>query len=113
LEYGFANNARQLYYPEHRYSRREQLPGKALLLIGKISDEQKNNIVQILLWQNVGLKGYMPLLLYAIYLTWASFLNVVSSLIVDKVGRVRMLIIGMVRGTIFKNNYVHGSRKKK
>lgn len=49
-----------------------------------------------MLWESVGMTGYMPLLLYAIYLSWATAMNVVSSLIVDRVGRVRLLIVGVV-----------------
>lgn len=54
-----------------------------------------------MLWQNLGLDRYLPLLLYAVYLTWASILNVVSSLIVDRVGRVRLLVIGIVSSVLF------------
>ena len=54
------------------------------------------NFAQIMLWQSVGMKDFMPLLLYAVYLSWASILNVVSSLIVDRVGRVRLLLTGIV-----------------
>ncbi|KAH7125995.1 general substrate transporter [Dactylonectria macrodidyma] len=54
------------------------------------------NNYQIMLWESVGQTGYRPLLLYAVYLSWASVLNVVSSMIVDRVGRVRLLIIGIV-----------------
>lgn len=49
-----------------------------------------------MLWQNLGLKDYLPSLLYAVYLSWATILNVVSSMIVDRVGRVRLLTIGVV-----------------
>ncbi|KAH7127796.1 general substrate transporter [Dactylonectria estremocensis] len=53
------------------------------------------NNYQIMLWESIGQTGSRPLLLYAVYLTWASVLNVVSSMIVDRVGRVRLLCIGV------------------
>lgn len=51
---------------------------------------------QVLLYNNLGLTGSVPLLLYAVYLTWAAGLNWVSSMIVDRVGRIKLLIIGIV-----------------
>ncbi|RSM18688.1 hypothetical protein CDV31_002408 [Fusarium ambrosium] len=53
------------------------------------------NNYQIMLWESIGQTGYRALLLYAVYLTWASCMNVLSSLIVDRVGRVRLLFIGL------------------
>lgn len=49
-----------------------------------------------MLWESIGQTAYRPLLLYSVYLTWASLLNVFSSLIVDRVGRVKLLLIGVV-----------------
>lgn len=42
----------------------------------------------------MGLYGSIPLLLYSVYTTWASSLNLFSSLIVDRFGRIRLLLIG-------------------
>lgn len=55
------------------------------------------NNYQVLLYNGLGLFGSLPLLLYAVYTSWAAFLNFVASQIVDRVGRVRMLTIGIVR----------------
>lgn len=54
------------------------------------------NNYQVLLYNNLGLHNSLPLLLYSVYLTWAAFLNWVASMTVDRVGRVRMLTIGIV-----------------
>ena len=51
---------------------------------------------QVLLWGGLGVTGYLPLMLYGIYNTWACILNLVASRIVDRVGRVRLFSIGMV-----------------
>ena len=50
-----------------------------------------------MLYNGLGLFGSLPLLLYSAYLTWAAVMNYVAALIVDRVGRVRMLTIGFVR----------------
>ena len=51
---------------------------------------------QVLPYNGLGLYGSLPLLLYSAYLTWAAVMNYVAALIVDRVGRVRMLVIGLV-----------------
>ena len=51
---------------------------------------------QVLLYNGLGLYGSLPLLLYSLYLSWAAFMNWVAAMIVDRVGRVRMLAIGFV-----------------
>jgi hypothetical protein len=51
---------------------------------------------QILLWNNLGIHGSMPLVLYGLYTSWAAFLNLVSSRIIDRFGRVRLMTIGLV-----------------
>lgn len=59
------------------------------------------NNYQVLLYNSLELHGSLPLLLYSVYLTWAAFLNWVGSMIVDRVGRVRMLSGGIVSGPNF------------
>ena len=54
------------------------------------------NNYQVLLYNGLGLTGYLPLLLYGIYTLWAAFLNWAGSMFVDRFGRIRMLIIGCV-----------------
>ena len=53
------------------------------------------NNYQVLLYNGLGLYNSLPLLLYAVYLSWAAGMNYVSSLIIDKVGRVRLMTIGL------------------
>jgi MFS family permease len=54
------------------------------------------NNYQILLYKGLGITGWLPLMLYAIYASWAAFLNWAGSMIVDRIGRIRMLTIGVV-----------------
>ncbi|KAJ5587147.1 uncharacterized protein N7459_002912 [Penicillium hispanicum] len=54
------------------------------------------NNYQVMLYNTLGLYGSMPLMLYGVYTTWAALLNFIGSLVVDRVGRVAMLCIGMV-----------------
>ncbi|EPE08408.1 general substrate transporter [Ophiostoma piceae UAMH 11346] len=54
------------------------------------------NNYQVILYNGLGLFGYLPLLLYAMYTLWAAFLNWVGSMVVDRFGRVRMLTIGII-----------------
>ena len=54
------------------------------------------NNYQVILYNGLGLFGYLPLLLYAVYASWAAILNLTGAAIVDRVGRVKMLAIGVV-----------------
>jgi MFS family permease len=54
------------------------------------------NNYQVSLYNGLGLYGSLPLLLYAFYLTWAAALNYFSATIMDRVGRTRLLIIGLI-----------------
>ncbi|KAG8631577.1 hypothetical protein KVT40_000717 [Elsinoe batatas] len=53
------------------------------------------NNYQVLLYNGLGLTGWLPLLLYAIYASWAAVLNWAGALIVDRAGRIKMLSIGI------------------
>ncbi|RFU24119.1 hypothetical protein B7463_g12217, partial [Scytalidium lignicola] len=48
---------------------------------------------------NLGLSGSTPLLLLACYNTWAACLNFVNAMLIDRIGRIRILTIG-ISGTI-------------
>ncbi|KAF2792178.1 general substrate transporter [Melanomma pulvis-pyrius CBS 109.77] len=54
------------------------------------------NNYQILLYKGLGITGWLPLMPYAIYASWAAILNWAGSMVVDRVGRIRMLTIGVV-----------------
>ncbi|KAF4556988.1 Sugar (and other) transporter-like protein 56 [Elsinoe fawcettii] len=53
------------------------------------------NNYQILLYNGLGITGWLPLMLYAIYASWAAVLNWAGALIVDRAGRIKMLSIGI------------------
>ena len=50
----------------------------------------------VILYEGLGLSNTMSLLLAAVYVTIATCGNYVSSLLMDRVGRVRLLVIGMM-----------------
>lgn len=54
------------------------------------------NNFSVLLYNALGLYGSLPLMLYAIYASWAAFLNWAGAMFVDRFGRIRMLVIGIV-----------------
>lgn len=60
------------------------------------------NNYQVILYNGLGLFGYLPLLLYAMYTLWAAFLNWVGSMVVDRFGRVRMLTVGLVSTIVYQ-----------
>ncbi len=45
---------------------------------------------------NLGVSGSMPLLLLAVYNSWAAMLNYVNALLIDRIGRIRIITIGIV-----------------
>jgi len=45
---------------------------------------------------NLGVSGALPLLLLAVYNTWAACLNYVNALLIDRIGRIRIITIGIV-----------------
>ncbi|KIW95531.1 uncharacterized protein Z519_04116 [Cladophialophora bantiana CBS 173.52] len=49
----------------------------------------------VILYQGLGQKGGVPLILGAAYCTIAAFLNYVCAVLIDRVGRVRLMIIGL------------------
>jgi hypothetical protein len=61
-----------------------------------IKNKQVVNNYQVILYSGLGLSGSTPLLLYAFYNSIAAFMNVVASLIIDRIGRVRLMTIGLV-----------------
>lgn len=50
----------------------------------------------VLLLTNLGVTGSMPLLLLAVYNSWAAILNYVNALYIDRIGRRRIILIGLV-----------------
>ncbi|KAH8880930.1 general substrate transporter [Thozetella sp. PMI_491] len=54
------------------------------------------NNYQVLLYNGLGLYGSIPLLLYAMWDTWAAFMNYMNSLWLDKIGRIPIMVIGQI-----------------
>lgn len=54
------------------------------------------NNYQILLYDGLGQRGSIALMLYACYNTLAAFMNWVNSLILDRFGRIRIMVIGLI-----------------
>lgn len=55
------------------------------------------NNYQILLYKSLGITGSLPLLLNALYNGLAATMNFVNSLFLDRLGRIRIMLIGLVR----------------
>ena len=53
------------------------------------------NNYQVLLYNSLGLYQSVPLLLYAVYLSWAAAMNYFSSIVMDRFGRTRLMLIGL------------------
>lgn len=54
------------------------------------------NNYQVLLYKNLGLHGWLPLLLYAIYDSWAAFMNFINSILLDRLGRIFIMTVGLI-----------------
>ncbi|KAF2679245.1 general substrate transporter [Lentithecium fluviatile CBS 122367] len=54
------------------------------------------NNYQVLLYNGLGLYGSLPLMLYALWDTWAAFMNYMNSLWLDKIGRIPIMVIGQL-----------------
>ena len=76
--------------------RKRFLTGLFVQCVGQSTGILVTSNYQILLWHNLNIKGAMPLVLYGLYTSWAACLNLVSSRIIDRVGRIRLLVIGLV-----------------
>lgn len=46
---------------------------------------------------NLGIKGSHPLLVLGAYFTWSVFMNFMGTLLLDRVGRIRLLTISLVK----------------
>ncbi|OAL30531.1 hypothetical protein AYO20_08750 [Fonsecaea nubica] len=78
--------------------RRRLLLGCGVLLGSQSCGPLVINNYGVVLYQGLGMTGSMPLLMYALYIVVGLFFNIVSSLIMDKVGR-RKLFLGGWTGT--------------
>jgi MFS family permease len=76
--------------------RKRVLCGMATMILSQSTGVLVINNYQVSLYNGLGLYGSLPLLLYAVYLTWAAGLNYFSATIMDYVGRTRLLIIGLI-----------------
>ena len=45
---------------------------------------------------SLNVTGSIPLLLLAVYNSWAALLNYINALFIDRIGRIRILTIGLV-----------------
>ncbi|KAH7252798.1 general substrate transporter [Fusarium tricinctum] len=72
--------------------RRRLLYGFFLQCIAQSTGVLVVNNYQILLYDGLGLRGSIPLLLYACYNSLAAFMNWVNSLILDRFGRIRIMV---------------------
>ncbi|OAL05321.1 general substrate transporter [Phaeosphaeriaceae sp. SRC1lsM3a] len=79
-----------------RSYRKRVLCGMATMFLSQSTGVLVINNYQVSLYNGLGLFGSLPLLLYALYLTWAAALNYFSATIMDRVGRTRLLLTGLI-----------------
>lgn len=76
--------------------RKRLLLGFAVQFIAQSTGVLVVNNYQVLLYGNLGLTGSLPLALNGVYNALAAFMNWINSLILDRFGRIRIMIIGLV-----------------
>lgn len=76
--------------------RKRLLCGFFVLFIAQSTGVLVVNNYQVLLYNSLGLYGALPLLLYACFDTWASVMNFINTLILDRFGRIRIMAIGVI-----------------
>ncbi|KAI1613535.1 general substrate transporter [Exophiala viscosa] len=54
------------------------------------------NNYQVLLYNGLNLYGSMPLMLYALWDTWAAIMNFINALLLDRVGRIPVMVVGQI-----------------
>lgn len=54
------------------------------------------NNYQVLLYTGLGLTGSVPNMLYAIWETYAAILNFFNALLLDRIGRIKIMVIGLI-----------------
>jgi hypothetical protein len=90
-----AGHGKMIIFKKASY-RKRVLCGMATMFLSQSTGVLVINNYQVSLYNGLGLYGSLPLLLYAIYLTWAAALNYFSATIMDRVGRVRLLLGGLI-----------------
>ncbi|KAH7118336.1 general substrate transporter [Dactylonectria macrodidyma] len=58
------------------------------------------NNYQIILYRGLGITGWKALLLLSIYTSWAALMNWVNAMLLDRVGRIKLMVIGMTGAAI-------------
>ena len=76
--------------------RKRLLFGFATQFIAQSTGVLVVNNYQVLLYKSLGITGSLPLLLNAIYNSLAAFMNFINSLLLDRVGRIKVMLIGLV-----------------
>lgn len=76
--------------------RKRFLTGLFVQCLGQSTGVLVTSNYQVLLWNNLNIHGAMPLVLYGLYTSWAASLNLLSSRIIDRFGRIRLLTVGLV-----------------
>ncbi|CAH0028729.1 unnamed protein product [Clonostachys rhizophaga] len=75
--------------------RKRLLFGFAVQVIAQSTGVLVVNNYQVLLYKGLGISGSLPLALNGCYNGLAAFMNWINSLIMDRVGRIRIMVIGL------------------
>jgi hypothetical protein len=57
------------------------------------------NNYQVALYEGLGITGWKSLLLLSIYTSWAAVMNWVNAMLMDRVGRIKLMSFGLVSYT--------------
>ncbi|KAH7230050.1 uncharacterized protein BKA55DRAFT_696611 [Fusarium redolens] len=52
--------------------------------------------VLIVLYEGLGITGWKAILLLSIYTSWAAFMNWINAILLDRIGRIKLMVIGMI-----------------
>lgn len=76
-------------------TRRRLLMGFFVIAAAQSSGVLVINNYQIILYEGLGITGYKALLLLGVYTSWAAFMNWVNAVLLDRVGRIKLMVAGM------------------
>ncbi|KAH8652577.1 general substrate transporter [Ilyonectria robusta] len=76
-------------------TRKRLLMGFFVIAAAQSSGVLVINNYQIILYEGLGITGYKALLLLGVYTSWAAFMNWVNAVLLDRVGRIKLMVAGM------------------
>ncbi|KAH7256032.1 general substrate transporter [Fusarium tricinctum] len=81
-------------------TRKRMIFGFLVIAIAQSSGVLVINNYQIVLYEGLGITGWKALLLLSIYTSWAAFMNWINAILLDRIGRIKLMVIGMTGAAI-------------